>query len=152
MLISYGIITHVKPQNTLRSMLVAPKDNTDKLDKSGAIYGHGCLDCPSSYVGETARALRTRLSEHERPTSPVGEHANKEQHKIDWDGVRILDREEDWYRRGVREAIHIRRSGSDLNRDRGRHDLPVVYNRLLSLDQNQSISMGQPGQVASQAE
>ena len=152
LLISYGITTHVKPQNTIRSMLVAPKDKTDKLDKAGAIYGLSCLDCPSSYVGKTARTLRTRLSEHERPTSPVAEHTIREQHHIDWDGVRILDREEDWFRRGVREAIHIRRLGSDLNRDRGRHDLPVVYNKLLALDQNQSISVGQSGQVAIQAE
>ena len=149
---SYGIITHMKPQNTLRSLLVAPKDKTNKLDKAGAIYGLSCLDCSSTYVGETARALRTRLSEHERPTSPVGEHASKEQHQIDWEGVRILDREDNWYRRGVREAIHIRRTGSDLNRDRGRHDLPVVYNKLLSLDTNQSISVDQSGQVANQVE
>ncbi|XP_072028555.1 uncharacterized protein [Amphiura filiformis] len=30
---SHGIVTHVKPQNTIRSLLVAPKDKTDKLDK-----------------------------------------------------------------------------------------------------------------------
>ncbi|XP_072050281.1 uncharacterized protein [Amphiura filiformis] len=35
---SHGIVTHVKSQNTIRS-LVAPKDKTDKLDKSGAICG-----------------------------------------------------------------------------------------------------------------
>ena len=64
----------------------------DKLDKAGAVYNISCLDCPSSYVGETARSLRYRLSEHERPTSPVGEHGK--QHSIDWEGDRILDREE----------------------------------------------------------
>ena len=147
---SSGIITHIKPQNTIRSMLVAPKDKTDKLDKAGAVYSISCLDCPSSYVGETARSLRYRLSEHERPTSPVGEHGK--QHSIDWEGVRILDREANWYKRGVREAIQIRRTGSDLNRDRGRHDLPVVYNKLLSLDTNQSIPVVQSGQVTNQAE
>ena len=57
-----------------------------------------------------------------------------------------------WYKRGVREAIQIRRTGSDLNRDRGRHDLPVVYNKLLLLDTNQSIPVVQSGQVTNQAE
>ena len=95
------------------------KDKTEKLGKAVAIYGLSCSDCPSSYVRVTTRTLRTRLSEHERPISPVAEHTIKERHQIDWDGVRILDREEGWYRRGVQEAIHIRRSGSDLNRDRG---------------------------------
>ena len=146
---SYGIITHMKPQNTIRSMLVSPKDKTDKLDKAGVIYGLGCCDCPSSYVGESARILKTRLDEHrDRPTSPVYEHANTKQHVIDWEGVLILDKEVNRFRRGVREAIQIRRTGSDLNRDRGRHELPVIYNKLLSLDQNQSISVGQHGQVA----
>ncbi|XP_072044704.1 uncharacterized protein [Amphiura filiformis] len=56
-----GIVTHVKPRNTIRSLLVAPKDKTDKLDKSGAVYGLKCLDCSSSYVGESARPLRTRI-------------------------------------------------------------------------------------------
>ena len=71
-----------------------------------AIYGHICLDCPSSYLGATEKTLRTRLNEHERPTSPVAEHTIKEHHQIDWDGVRILDREEDWYRIGVREFTY----------------------------------------------
>jgi hypothetical protein len=38
-----------------------------------------------------------------------------------WDNVRILDRESDWYRRVVREAIHIRRNPSNLNKDQGRY-------------------------------
>ena len=66
--------------------------------------------------------------------------------------MRILDREEDWYWRGVREVIHIRRSGSNLNRDQGHHDLPVIYNKVLAIAQNQSIPVGQSGQVAIQAE
>ena len=31
----------------------------------------------------------------------------------------------------------------EKNRDRENHDLPVVYNKLLVLDQKQSISVGQ---------
>ncbi|XP_072033335.1 uncharacterized protein [Amphiura filiformis] len=146
---SHGIVTHIKPQNTIRSLLVAPKDKTDKLDKSGAVYGLKCLDCSSSYVGESARPLRTRISEHERPTSPVGEHITKDHHSIDWDGVRILDREEDWFRRGVRESDPNKENWQRPQQRPGRHDLPVVYNKILSLDQNQSIS---GSQEASQVE
>ena len=75
-----------------------------------------------------------RLNEHEKPSSPVGEHSAAPGHDIDWDGVKVLDKEDNWFKRGVKEAIQIRRTGSDLNKDKGRHHLPRIYNRLLSRD------------------
>ncbi len=83
---------------------------------------------------ETERALKTRLTEHKRPSSvssPVVEHTKDSKHTMDWDSVRVLDQDSDWFRRGVREAINIRREPSSLNRDRGRHDLPPVYDIVL---------------------
>ena len=68
-------------------------------------------------------------------SSPVIEHVSKEQHRIDWDSVKVLDQEADWFTRGVREAIQICRQGSTLNRDRGRHYLRPVYHSLLSRDE-----------------
>ena len=38
-------------------------------------------------------------------------------------GVNVLDKEDNWFRRGVKEAINIKWTSSDLNRDRGRHHL-----------------------------
>ncbi|XP_071491393.1 uncharacterized protein [Diadema antillarum] len=126
---SHGISTYVKPQNTLRSLLVAPKDKANKVDKRGVIYQVPCRECSSTYVGESARPLKTRLDEHARPSSPVGAHASF--HDIDWDGVKVLDREDNWYKRGVKEAINIRRTKSDLNKDQGRHHLPRTYDHLI---------------------
>ena len=45
--------------------------------------------------------------------------------------VKVLDREPGWFRRGVKEAIHIEVENSNLNRDRGRYTLPPVYRELL---------------------
>ena len=132
---SFDITTHVKPQNTIRSQLVAPKDRTNKLEKSGMVYHIECTDCPSQYTGESARPLRARLEEHKRSSSPVGAHLEATSHRVEWKDVQILDREEDWFRRGVREAIQIKRKGSDLNRDKGRHYLPPAYDQLISRDQ-----------------
>ena len=55
---SHGVNAYVQPQNTLRSLLVAPKDKADKLEKCGAVYQVSCKVCPSTYVGESARPLR----------------------------------------------------------------------------------------------
>ena len=126
-----GICVHAKPYNTIRSRLVAPKDKTEKLDQSGTIYHIECQNCPNSYVGETERQLRHRVKEHKRDSSPVGEHLNNSGHVFSQDNVSILDKESRWFQRGVKEAIYITASKPSLNRDRGRHTLPSVYNSLV---------------------
>ena len=57
-------------------------------------------------------------------------------HSIDYEGVVVKAREGDWFKRGVKEAIHIRRKASDLNKDKGRHPLPSVYDSIISSDQS----------------
>ena len=141
---SHGLSTYVQPQNTLRSLVVAPKDKPDKLEKCGAVYHIKCKECPSSYVGESARPLKARMDEHHRPSSPVGEHAANSKHDIDWDGVKVLDKEANWFRRGVKEAIQIKRTTSDLNRDRGRHQLHRGFNSII---RSRDSSPAGPGHV-----
>ena len=60
----YGISTHFKPYNTVRSMLVRPKDKSPDEKKCGIIYQLECENCEQCYVGETARSFETRLKEH----------------------------------------------------------------------------------------
>ena len=139
---SHGVSAFVQPQNTVRSLLVAPKDKADKLEKCGAVYQLSCKTYQAIDVGESACPLKTRLDEHSRPSSPVGEHSANFQHDIDWEGVKVLDKEDNWFRRGVKEAINIKRTSSDLNRDRGRHHLPSAYNRLISLRDSSPSGLG----------
>ena len=140
-----GISTSFKPINTLRNMLVCPKDKCEEDMKSGTIYHVNCSVCDSNYVGESIRALKYRIAEHKRPSnksSPINIHHKKFKHPIAWDKVEILDQDTDWFGRGVREAIHIRRCQANLNRDSGRHKLPPIYNRLLGVDDSVSPSDG----------
>ena len=66
---------------------------TETLDKCGVIYELSCQDCTSSYVGETARTLRSRVDDHKKPcTSPVYDHAANSIHSIDYEGVIELER------------------------------------------------------------
>ena len=112
-------------------MLVAPKDKPDKLDKSGVVYQINCQDCDSVYVGETERNLRKRIVEHKRESSPVGAHMKERRHSFEVDDIKIIDNEDKWFQRGVKEAIHIHSLNPSLNRDRGRHILPPVYASLV---------------------
>ena len=70
----YGIQTHLKPQNTLRQLVVHPKDPTSPSRACGVVchipcQGTGGNNCVHSYVGETERMFPTRFAEHRRPSS-----------------------------------------------------------------------------------
>ena len=132
--LTHGIRSHFKPQNLLRHHLVHPKDKTHDLDACGLIYYIECQNCEAAYVGETERPLKIRLSEHKRPTntsSKVQLHLKEnKKHSVNWEKIKILDREQDYYDRGIKEAIHIQRHPSSLNGDQGRYDLAKVYRSL----------------------
>ena len=126
-----GVTVHIKPTNTIRSMLVAPKDKPDKGDRSCVVYGLQCKTCPSHYVGETERPLKKRLAEHKRELPPFGAHLKSEGHEFDPTDVKILDIDSRWLQRGIKEAYYIAALEPDLNQDRGRHTLSPVYNSII---------------------
>ena len=140
---THGIQTCFRPTRTLRQTLVAPKDKTTKEQKCGVVYHIQCAGqnnrgpCTENYIGETERSLKTRFAEHKRPsstTSEVSQHIHIESpgHTVSLDKVQILDTEQDYFVRGVKEAIYIRALKPSLNRDSGRFRLPANYDALLT--------------------
>ncbi len=121
----------MRPHKKIHALLVGPKDPTDKMEHAGVIYTVKCGGCDSGYVGETGRPLKNRIMEHQMDSSPVSQHAKDSRHPVNYDHVKVLDLESGWFRRGIKEYIHILTSPSDLNRDRGRYTLPRVYHTLL---------------------
>ena len=101
-----GVAAHAKPHTTIRSILVAPKDKVNPQYKCGVVYQLTCQDCKASNIGETERALKQRLKEHLKDSSPVGYHMGYNKHKVDSQNIRIVDRDSRWFQRGAREAIH----------------------------------------------
>jgi len=123
---------HEPNYNTLRSILVHPKDRTPTEKETGVVYDITCNDCREHYIGETARTLEKRLGQHQKQTtSAIWEHQSQANHEIDWEGVKILDKESVDIKRKIREAIHIRHQRPTLNRDGG-YDLPTIFDHLLS--------------------
>ena len=144
------ITSAMKPHSTLRTLLVHPKDKSDPKE---GVYTIGCAGCPKKYVGETKRKLKVRVKEHrteaEKVTngtrytrdrkrqsqtemwgSAITDHTMKENHVIDWDSAKIVERERDDQARGVKDAVYIRIL-PNMNRDEGRHHLSHLYNDLL---------------------
>ena len=125
---SFGISACFKPVNKLRSRLVHVKDKPPRDKQSNLVYGFKCkgLNCSEAYVGETKQSLKARLNQHRRPSSSeyqadsaIFEHSKTSGHQIDTEDVIILDREERWFERGVREAIWERVEKPSLNKRGG---------------------------------
>ena len=138
----YGVPTYFKPTNTLRQLLVRPKDPLKTESVAGPVYRIPCAGgpsegCESSYVGETERVMGKRFAEHRRPsssdTSEVARHIHRDhpEHTVDMEKAQILATEPRWFERGVKEAIYIRALKPDLNKDAGRYNLPAVWNNTI---------------------
>lgn len=102
------------------------KDPVPREKKNGVVYQVSCNNCEETYVGETLRSMKTRMSEHARHArngridlSAVAEHARMEDHAIDWEGAKILDREQGWHARKVKEALFIKKTMPEMNKDKG---------------------------------
>ena len=132
---NHGVGAYHNPFNTLCSILVHPKDKTPDHKKCGVVYEIQCPECPAQYLGETARTLETRMKDQldhlkqKSPRTAVGEH----EHHIKMDNVKVIAREDNMWRRKIRESIEIRTRHPAINRDQG-YELPTIYDKLLSCD------------------
>mgnify|MGYP001796186242 CR=1 FL=1 len=89
-------------------------------------------------VGETKQALGTRMGQHKRPStieaqnSAVFNHLRSSGHSFDLGDVKILDKEENWSRRGIKEAVWERIESPSLNKKGGlRFVLSHTWDRAL---------------------
>ena len=120
-------------------VMVHPKDRTPHTQKNNLVYAVQCSEeCSSLYIGETKQKLSMRMAQHRRANSSgqdsaVHLHLKETTHSFEDENVHILDREERWFERGVREAIYVKVEKPSLNRGGGlRHHLSPTYNAVLS--------------------
>ena len=123
------------------------------------VYSITCKNCNATYIRETKRTLGTRFKEHKedaekasacRPytrsnrktsekemhKSATTDHMTQQNHIVDWERAKFVDRESDWRTRGIKEAIWIRKTKDSMNRDDGQYQFSQIYDDLL---------MGHPG-------
>ena len=107
-LMSHNIHMYHKLANTLRSMVVHPKDQTPKEHKCGTIYNITCdIDSSHTYIDETKRTLSQRFKEHtnlDKPTG-IGDHCRATGHSVCTKNTKVLTHESN--RRKVKEDIYI---------------------------------------------
>ena len=74
----------------LKTVLPSLKPPVEKSMKSGLVYQITCSRCQSCYVGQTVRHLLTRLKEHKRAGTPVGNHFRNCDTSLTIDDVKII--------------------------------------------------------------
>ena len=60
-------------------------------------------------------------------SSEVMEHMRSSPHEKEDMEIEILDYEDNWWKRGVKEAIHIQQHKPTLNQDKGRYFLAPIW-------------------------
>lgn len=97
----------------------------------GVVYKVEC-SCGSTYIGETGRTLEIRLKEHKRAVEKgdnkngIAVHANKfPSHIIQWNTCTVLEQEQNWYKRRVKEALMIQKEKRTMNLDNGLSLSPI---------------------------
>jgi hypothetical protein len=92
---------------------VKPKS---KIKLNNLLYKVNCKICPSTYIGQTKRNVKTRLKEHKaalkKPQDEnfqnhnrIALHAQKYNHDIDFEGASIIHHENNYRRRLATEAL-----------------------------------------------
>ena len=124
-----------KGVNTLKSMLMHPKDKVPNDQKKDLVYHWECKadGCKSSYIGETSRALGERVKEHSKSTtSAILKHCKDFHHPLpSINDFNIVDKDPSQVTREAKEAIHIRRLDPSLNRNIGKMSIPHCFDNLL---------------------
>ena len=89
----HGIEMHFKGANTIRQLLVHPKDKDDILKKSGVIYRYKCcrVECEDEYIGESGRTIAERFREHLRSPSPIYDHFKATGHEVPLDNSALWE-------------------------------------------------------------
>ena len=88
-------------------------------NKKGVVYWIPWQDCDKVYIGETGRTLHACQKEHKRhltnrhtEDSAVAAHAHRQLHDIDWENTSVLDYDDDYFKRKVKEALRIKQTTS----------------------------------------
>ena len=114
------VFYNIKSTNNLYTKL---KDKIPNKFNSNLIYKIDCSNCSSCYIGQTRQYINNRLKQHQydckrqnynkKDKTALSTHRFELNHTFDFDNVKILDKEINYYKRNISEMIYI-----TLNKDK----------------------------------
>ena len=104
-----GIQVHFKRNNTIWTLLMAPKDKDEMCLKIEVIYQYKCshTNCSEQYIGESGRTFGGKFREHLRTLSPIHQYSQSTGHSMDLESFTIIDRDAQGATRTIKEAMYI---------------------------------------------
>ena len=103
----HGEQVYFKGGNTIKNLLVAPKDQDPIQKKSGVIYRYKFdrVDHDEEYIGQSSRTFGERFKEHQKAPSPIYDYFNTTGHYVTIDNFSIVGREEQNFSRVIKRSI-----------------------------------------------
>ena len=127
-----GIQIHFKGTNTIKQLLMAPKDKDSTLWKSGLIYK--CkgphVNCTEEYIGQSGRTFGDRFKEHLKAPSPIHLHTTTTGHPVSPECFSIVGRVSR-LNQEHQGAMYIRVIDPSLNWNLDKFQLPHVWDQVL---------------------
>ena len=129
----HGVQVYFKGGNTIKNLLMAPKDQDTIQKKSGVIYRYKCdrVEFNEDYIGESSRTFGERFKEHLKAPSPIHDHFNTTGHNFTIDNFNIVGRENQNLNRWIKEVLFIRVNNPSLNKNVGKYHLLHIWDEVL---------------------
>ena len=91
-----GVQVYFKEGNTIKNLLVTPKDQDTIQKKSGVIYRYKCdrVECDEELIGQSSRIFGERFKEHLKAPSPIYDHFNTTAYNVTIENFSIMGRED----------------------------------------------------------
>ena len=130
----HGVQVHYRGGNTIKGLLMAPKDADHITMKNGIIYRFKCqrVECDDEYIGESSRTFGERFKEHLKAPSPIYYYQNITGHDTTIDNFSIVGSEDQNLIRAIKEAVYIRVNNPSLNSNIGKYQLPHIWDEVLN--------------------
>jgi len=123
--------------NKLDRIIKAQKDLLPDYLKKNVVYKISCNNCDATYVGQTKRKLKTRITEHRNQINRnsfnktvITEH--RLCHDFDWNNVKILDQEIFYWKQIISEMLNICLQKNALNCQTDTEFLDSTYTAILN--------------------
>lgn len=122
---------------TLNSLHSKLKDKTPLTLRSNVVYRIPCKNCNKSYIGQTSRPIKDRISLHKSDCRlhpercALAEHVIDAGHQMDFDSVKVLASHSYHSKRLFLEMACIVQEGDCINRKTDVRHLSEIYSYLL---------------------
>jgi len=109
-----------------------------KLSNKDVMYKLCCKNCDASYIEQTSRQLKTRISKHRNinrnitTQSVITEHRLQFNH-FDWKNVKIIDSERFLGKHLILEMIFIKKQKNSINLQSDTEHLDDAYTGCLTI-------------------